>query len=55
MFKYIAGINAQFIVRTRPPQDVDVLLVQDFQIPCPETPGFYPRFLPLSMNAMDEN
>ena len=31
----------------RPPQDVDVLAVVDFQIPCyrPETPALYPRRL----------
>jgi len=31
----------------RPPQDVDVLAVLDFQIPCfrPETPVLYPRRL----------
>ena len=35
-------------VSIRPPRDVDVLAVLDFQIPCfrPETPGLYPRSLP---------
>ena len=35
------------VISTRPPQDVDVLAVLDFQIPFsrPETPGFYPRCL----------
>ena len=37
-------LKVRFIIQTRPPQDVDVLAVLDFQIPCfcPETPGFYP-------------
>ena len=32
-------------IKIRPPQEVDVLAVLDFQIPCsrPETPGFYDR------------
>ena len=34
-------------VGDRPPQNVDVLAVMDFQIPClrPETPALYPRSL----------
>ena len=36
-----------YYVSTRPPQDVDVIAVLDFQIPCfrPETPALYPRSL----------
>ena len=50
------NVYDSYEVRTRPPQDVDVLAVLDFQNPCyrPETPGFYPRCL-LTMKSMGES
>ena len=38
-------------------QDVDVLAVLDFEIPCsrPETPGFHPKPLFLKYEGHDEN
>ena len=44
-------------LRSRPMQDVDVLAVLDFEIPCsrPETPGFHPKPLFLKYEGHDEN
>ena len=46
-----------FVVLTRPSQDVDVLAVLDFQIPCfrPYTPVFMSEVSSPTTKAMDEN
>ena len=41
----------------RPPQDVDVLAAQDFEIPCsrPDISGFHPKLLLIINVGYDEN
>ena len=48
--RFFSGVESKFIstqneVSNRPPQDVDVRAVLDFEIPChrPETTALYPR------------
>ena len=46
-----------YYVSIRPPQDVDVLAVLYFQIPCfrPETPALYPRSLLTNNEGRGQN